>query len=52
MKIDKYFLDDLGNVYELQDNDRHECVYVRLLYKMIGHKSKIGNVRLDERVEV
>lgn len=52
MKIKKYFLDELGNIYELIDFTRHEDQYVRILYQYKGHVHKFNHLNLDELVEV
>lgn len=49
MKIKKY---KIGVVYELVDTNRHEDLYIRILYKRLGHKSRIGHLNLDETVDI
>jgi len=45
-------MDSLGFVYELVGRDRHEDTYVRLLYRLLNHKSKIERLDLSELVNV
>jgi len=55
LKIKKYRIDESG-VWELTEHNtyagRDEQIYIRLVYKLIGKKSRFENLNLDERVNV